>query len=480
MNVTPSNPTRQQGPYNQQLPSPQQQFGPRPLLRKNDSRSSIVTRPAGPVPPFLNQPLQQTGNIRPAPLSSQPRPPIPGPNFNTNPLSNPPPRFPSPQQPPARYGLYEHVPTVPGQEGNFRRAVNTVTENQIRYQRPPQPGTPGLGPGTRPPVLYPQKSFPSQNFAPPAGGGVIEQNIRKTSTLDNPDGTVSHSAVNEQNGTGKIRNMEPIINDKQKYEDVRSSSSMGFHPDADKDIDTTSLNGKESSRDDTERPESKTGFLSRDHSSHSSMQKIDEDDDDAVVTPSRISHHSGSGSLRSGKATPISNSNDNISQKSVDLGNKYAPAEFSEMKKPSPSVVPATETKYYPPQAYSPKPPNIGSTENIVSKSPDVTNQVFESPKQLPREDTLRSQTPNLPKTEQTKSDNLQMKNDNLQMKNDKNLTQTQEFARSKIVASPQNDNKSSMGVRRPTSAKSRNTLNTLQLFSFCSIHKIIFAHLLL
>lgn len=425
----------------QQYPNQNNQnyVGPRPVLRKSDSRTSLSPRPPGPQgptgqtvypgsPSAQNSTLQnpsgpylppQSGNFRP-PIPQQPRPP----NFAPRPL-NAPQRFPTPQyqqqpnqQPPARYGLYEHVPNPPpsGQEGNFRRAVNAVTDGQLRFTRPPQSQPQVSQP--RNPGIFPQKSFPAPNYNAPHSGPPGEV-LKKSHTLES-DFSAGHSVGNLQNGAASkdaskaplaLRGNQQTVDlippvqaptraqnvtqnsQNNKYEDIRSSSSLGFHhTDPDKDVDISILNGKSSSREDiVERSESRTGFLSRDHSSHSSMQKIDEDDDDAVVTPSRAPIHSSNSSLRSGRTTPLSNSNDNLSQlKRMDS---------AEMKKPP------TEIKTIPSPIYTTTPPKRNSIDNTSLKEMDIdpsVTQIIQKPPMRMAPEPVKSQTPHTPHTPYT------------------------------------------------------------------------------
>lgn len=442
MKVAPG--SQQSAQHVPQVPTQQYQnqnnqsyLGPRPVLRKSDSRTSISPRPPGPQGPTgqtvypgslssQNSTLQnppgpyappQSGNFRP-PIPQQPRPQ----NFAPRPL-NAPQRFPNPQyqqppnqQPPARYGLYEHVPNPPppGQEGNFRRAVNAVTEGQLRFARPPQPQLQVAQP--RSPGIFPQKSFPAPNYNAPHSGPPGE-GLRKSHTLES-DLSAGHSVGNLQNGAASkdapkapvsFRSNQQSVDlippsqtptrpqnviqssQNNKYEDIRSSSSLGFHhSDPEKDVDTSILNGKSSSREDiAERSESRTGFLSRDHSSHSSMQKIDEDDDDAVITPSRPPIHTSSGSLRSGRTTPLSNSNDNLSQQLKRM-------DSSEMKKPP------TEIKTIPSPVYTTTPPKRNSIDNTFLKDMDIdpsVTHIIQRPQMRMTPEPIKQQTPYSPHT---------------------------------------------------------------------------------
>lgn len=372
--------------------------GPRPVLRRTDSRSSLSYRQPAP-PTYQNQapiPGVQGGVIR-QPSPTQPRPPLQGSNyFGQRPLANPGPRFPNPplpqqqqQQAPIRYSQYDNQAQP---ESPFRRAVNTVTESQIRPQRP------AVQPGPRPPGIYPQKPLSTAPIlqSQPIVGTNIDPGSKKNHILDNLDINASQSAGSEQNGStieaksdvskAKIQNsyqakssvdlISGNASEKlQKYDDVRSSSSLGFVQDPEKDFDTAALNGKSSSREEiTERPESRSGLLSRDHSTHSSMQKIDEDDDDAVITPARTAY--GTGNIRSGKSSK-SNSSDNVSQKSLDIG--------GDIQKPnnpsSPAHSDTSELKKSPEIKKSPIVSTRNSTDNISLKSLDIeTSRQMKTP----------------------------------------------------------------------------------------------------
>lgn len=296
--------------------------GQRPVLRRVDSRGGFPPAQYRPPGPYINQqpPVQQAPvTVRPP----QPRPqPPPGAHFAPRP-----PPAPINQQrypPPQRYAPPDNLTQSNPPPDIYRRPINTLPEGQTTQrpptpQRPPQPPAP-LTTTTRPPAVTQQRSFPSPPpQSPVQTSGSFDQGYKKSYILDPSESNLSH----EQNGSNKpnisqIKNQSfsqsknSDLNSSQeklyRTDEYRSSSSLGFVQDPEKDVDTTALNGKTSSHEDiTERPDSRAGLVKE----QTNMHKIDEDDDDSVITPSRVNL---TGIVRS-----ITGSNDSLSQKSIDL-----------------------------------------------------------------------------------------------------------------------------------------------------------------
>lgn len=268
----------------------------RPPLRRADSRG-------GPTPlrhPIQNPNLQTQPNphqIAPnqVPMNRplQPRPPQPGTQYiATRPPLNQPQRFPN-QMPPQRHIPPENM--TPNNQDQ-RRVINSSSPEGYQQQRPQVPLQKPLQqgpiqPSTRPPSVSNQPRPLSGSIQPVQSS--FDQTYKKTpmetenySYQDEPD-----RFVKEKPNISQIKNLSfsqskndlasPIVEDKQFLSDNRSSSSLGHHQDPEKDVDTSILNGKTKSIEDVIDRQFKEATLP------SNMNKIEEDDDDSVITPSR-------------------------------------------------------------------------------------------------------------------------------------------------------------------------------------------------
>lgn len=241
MKVVPgnSNPTvaqlQQQGYVQVSGPQPNVINDPnqRPVLRRVDSRGQFPYRPPGPYqnpPPVQGAPPQRPPQpIRPpgAYIPQRPPPPQGQPRFPT-PI---PQRFPPPETPPEGY----------------RRPINSPENQFARFPtpRPPQPPLPR-------PTIAPQRSIP----------GPIPYDPKKTTPdqdYDEPPKPFLAQIRNQSFSSSKNSDiMSPSQDDRQ---------------DPEKDIDTTTLNGKTHEEPPKNPP---------------SMLKIEEDDDDLVVPKTPI------------------------------------------------------------------------------------------------------------------------------------------------------------------------------------------------
>lgn len=308
----------------------------RPPLRRADSRSGQP--PMRHPVPNPNIPQQNIHQIAPnQPIVNRPpqnRPPQPGQQYiATRPPMNQGQRFPN-QIPAQRYV----APEILNQDQ--RRVINSSSPEgypQQRSQIPPQRPQQPIQSNTRPPNISNQpRNFsqsPQSSFDQTYKKLDIESYSHEESDRYKEKPILSQ--IKNQNFSQSKNSdiISPTVEEKQFQNDNRSSNVSAYHQDPEKDIDTSVTNGK--SRHDeitTERPDSRSGHH-KEQTLHANMNKIEEDDDDSVITPTRFN------------TTANVKPNENITQKN----------EYNEQNKPKiipdPKPVYSSEIKQAPQMA---------------------------------------------------------------------------------------------------------------------------------
>lgn len=329
----------------------------RPVFKRVDSRGQFPFQPRQPGP-YPNQQTQQPvpqgtvlqGSVRPPPLRPQPS----GGYIAQRPPLSQTPRFPTPisQQ---RHAAPENI-TQNNPEYRPRPINPTEFPQRISApQRPPPP--PGqISTAPRGPAITSQKPPGSVPQSPVSGS--FDQSYKRSFTLDQTDNSSFDETNKDRPYLSQIKNQafRQSKTDITSSDQYRSSSSLGVAQDPEKDIDTSGLNGKTSNHEEmAERSDSRSG-LYKEQALHSSMHKIDEDEDDLVVKPS----FKGSGTIRS-----ISGSSENITQKlnstntlssqdstkqsfNIDNRNKTQDVQPQLIKypQPKPNVIPDVKSPY--------------------------------------------------------------------------------------------------------------------------------------